>query len=220
MLKTPQIVNRKVNYYGPNVTSTMVRLYSTDDWLSATNWNPGLRPKTGGARPVSTGAAVMLPKRWHRNRFCGIGRWPVIGNERALGCLYPMYSVLAPFPEDVALPRWSKVKMAPTNERRKWPRANVHWQVLFVDGDAEPLACTTRNISSGGFYVLSERLFIPGESVDCVLCIPAHDSRRGEDSVRVQCQVEVIRVDHTVDGRFGTAYRIIDYQVRGRRVTE
>lgn len=143
-----------------------------------------------------------------------------IGQERAVGCLYPMYSVLEPFPEDVALPRWSKVKMAPTDERRRWPRANVHWQVLFVDKDAEPLAATTRNISSGGFYVLSERLFRPGDSVDCVLYIPTHEPGRGEESVRVQCQVEVVRVENTVDGRFGTAYRILDYQMRGRRVTE
>jgi hypothetical protein len=128
-----------------------------------------------------------------------------------------LYSVLEPFLEDVVPPRLSKLRMAPTNERRRWPRANVHLQVAFFDRDEEPLACTTCNISRGGFYVLSERPCWPGERLDCVVYIPAHESRRGEERIRVQCQVEVVRVDNTVDGQFGTACRILDYQVPGRR---
>lgn len=161
-----------------------------------------------------------MPENRLRGQVCGIGktvRYLARNMPPGVCC---MHSVLEPLLEDVVPPRLSKLRMASTNERRRWPRANVHLQVTFFCGDEERLACTTRDISSGGFYVLSERPCWLGERMDCVLYIPAHESRRGEERIQVQCRVEVVRVDNTVDGRFGTAYRILDYQVRGRHVSE
>jgi len=127
-----------------------------------------------------------------------------------------MYPVTEPFPEDIALPGLTKITMAFTSERRRWPRAHVHWQVQLFIIDSEPLLCTTRNVSSGGFYILSEWPFEPGECLNCILSIPAHQSGRADEMLRVQCRVEVVRVDSSaVENRFGTAYRILDYRVGG-----
>jgi hypothetical protein len=125
-----------------------------------------------------------------------------------------MYSVIEPFPEDIALPGLTKLTMAFTSERRKWPRAHLQWKVQFFAIDSEPFQCTTHNVSSGGFYAFSGRPFQPGECLNCILSIPSHQSGRGDEMLRVQCRVEVVRVENsTVESGFGTAYRILDYRV-------
>ena len=127
-----------------------------------------------------------------------------------------MYSVTEPFPEDIALPGLTNLTMAFTSERRRWIRAPVHWQVQFFTIDSAPLQCTTRNVSTGGFYVLSEWLFKPGECLNCFLSIPTHQSGNGDEMLRVQCRVEVVRVENsTAENRFGTACRILDYRACG-----
>lgn len=127
-----------------------------------------------------------------------------------------MYSVTEPFPEDIAIGGLPKLTMAFTSERRRWPRAPVHWQVQFFTIDSEPLECTTRDVSTGGFYVSSDWPFKPGECLNCILSIPAHQSGRGDEMLRVQCRVEVVRVESGgVERGFGTAYRILDYRVCG-----
>ena len=126
-----------------------------------------------------------------------------------------MFSVTEPFPEDIATQGLTKLTMAFTSERRRWARAHVHWQVQFFVIDSAPLQCTTSNVSTGGFYVLSEWPFQPGARLDCILSIPAYPSGRGDEMLHVECRVEVVRVESTLENRFGTAYRILDYRVCG-----
>jgi PilZ domain len=126
-----------------------------------------------------------------------------------------MYSVTGPFLEDVAFPRLIKLTKA-TTERRRWPRAHLRWQVQFFSPDSEPLKYMTSNVSTGGFYILSDRPFKPGESLNCFLSIPSYRSRQNGETLLVQCRVEVVRVEGSADGnQFGTACRILDYRAWG-----
>jgi hypothetical protein len=131
-----------------------------------------------------------------------------------------MFSVAEPFPEDVATQGLTKLTMAFTSERRRWPREHVHWQVQFFAMDSEPVQCTTANVSTGGFYVLSDWPCKPGACLDCILSIPAYPSGRGHEMLCVQCRVEVVRLETgIVENRFGIAYRILDYRVCGTQRT-
>jgi hypothetical protein len=125
-----------------------------------------------------------------------------------------MFSVMEPFPEDIATRGLTKLTIAFTSERRRWPREDVHWQAQFFTIDSEPLRCTTAHVSTGGFYVLGEWPFKPGARLNCILSIPAHLSGRADEMLSVQCRVEVVRVESSiVENRFGIAYRILDYCV-------
>jgi PilZ domain len=126
-----------------------------------------------------------------------------------------MYPVTEPFPEDIAITGLPKLTMPFTSERRRWPRTPVHWRVQFFTINSEPLECITRDVSTGGFYAASEWPFKPGECLSCILSIPAHRSGRSGETLRVQCRVEVVRVESGVESGFGTAYRILDYRVCG-----
>lgn len=129
-----------------------------------------------------------------------------------------MLSVMEPFPEDVTLPRLTKLTEAFTGERRNWPRAQVHWRVQIFSIDSEPNDCITQNVSSSGFYAVGNRRFNPGSCLDCVIAIPAHSPSSADDTLRVQCRIEVVRSDRDmVENRFGTACRILDYRVIGTR---
>lgn len=124
-----------------------------------------------------------------------------------------MFQVMDPFPEDVALPRLSKVTTAFTSERRKWPRAHVHWPVEFFVRDGEPIECTTRNVSSGGFYAVTGWRSSDGDCLDCILSVPAHRSTAAHELLRIYCRVEVVRVDDLAEHLFGIACRILHYRV-------
>jgi hypothetical protein len=119
------------------------------------------------------------------------------------------------FSEDVGIPRLPELTGV-TVERRRWPRAHLHWCVQFFGLGSEPLQCTTHNVSTGGFYVLSELPFKPGHCLNCILSIPSHRSRRGDELLFVECRVEVVRVESLKEeNRFGTACRILDYRAWG-----
>ena len=100
-------------------------------------------------------------------------------------------------------------------ERRKRERTTVRWPVrLFRNGGQDAVDTITRNLSSGGFYCLSPLAFVPGESIDCTLLLPAHNST-GRTLVLI-CQVHILRVEAIVEAvndesSFGIACRIEDY---------
>lgn len=97
------------------------------------------------------------------------------------------------------------------SERRKWVRTKVHWPVCF-DDNAGTVECTTRDLSSGGFYCFSTTAFLPGERRTCILHVPAHDPGADDRIVTLTCTVRVMRVEPTtVSGVWGIACRIEDY---------
>ena len=119
------------------------------------------------------------------------------------------------FLEAAAVTRLPEMARA-TIERRRWPRAHLHWQVQFFGPDGGPILCTTRDVCSGGFYVLSERAFAPGERLHAILSMPSYRSRGGDESLLVRCRVEVVRVERgTPENWSGIACRILDYRALG-----
>jgi hypothetical protein len=75
-----------------------------------------------------------------------------------------------------------------------------------------PVACRTKNISSGGFYCFSKEALTAGEWVQCTIIFP--DTAEGSDGFALKCTVEVLRVEPVEAGQlFGLACRIEDYCV-------
>jgi hypothetical protein len=101
-----------------------------------------------------------------------------------------------------------------TPERRKRPRTSVHWPVrLLKEGAVSGIHTTTHNLSSSGFYCLSATPLLPGESLICIVTVPAYDPRSQERTMRLECRALVIRTEATADGMFGIACRIEDYHL-------
>lgn len=118
--------------------------------------------------------------------------------------------VLEPFPECANLKRGNELEIAVHSERRRRPRAELHWAVRIVRHPGqEPVECVTGNLSTEGFYCLCDgSSFVPGEFVECTIRIPTQ-SRNGDGSFRLQCLVQVVRVD----GRSGIGCHIESYRV-------
>src|SRR5450432_3623547 len=67
--------------------------------------------------------------------------------------------------------------------------------VLHRLGDSEGIQTTTQDISSDGFFCISEQPFSPHEKLECEVVIPAQDLRVSEaGSLVLHCRAEVVRV--------------------------
>ena len=101
-------------------------------------------------------------------------------------------------------------------ERRKRPRTSVHWPIqLSRAGMSAAIRTTTQNLSNSGFYCLSASPMTPGESLVCRLTLPAHDPRREEETITLECTALVMRAEATADGLYGIACRIEEYHLAG-----
>src|SRR3569832_898438 len=75
-------------------------------------------------------------------------------------------------------------------ERRKNPRALLHWTILLNCGSSvHPVRTTTRDISKDGFYSLLKRPLGLGEHIDCDIVVPTHRSQDPDDVVYLRCRV-------------------------------
>jgi hypothetical protein len=106
-------------------------------------------------------------------------------------------------------------------ERRRRARNHLHWAVLlFRDHAEDAVESLTRNLSSSGFYCLSEVAFTPGQRLVCTLKVPSHDPKGKHLEQRLECQVRVLRVEpQGPEGTFGLACQIEDYRFN-RATTE
>lgn len=68
----------------------------------------------------------------------------------------------------------------------------------------------TINVSSLGFYGVVDKLFEPGEHLDCELKLPA-ESPEVMTGPKLKCNAVVLRVDERMDGQFGVACMITNY---------
>jgi hypothetical protein len=106
--------------------------------------------------------------------------------------------------------------MNQTADRRNRTRVLLRCPLrLYRRGQAQPLRGETQNLSSAGFYCLvKERLepFVPGDSLDCILTVPAENFSFGTGDVNLHCEVEVTRVDDRPEGT-GVACRIDRYSL-------
>ena len=100
-------------------------------------------------------------------------------------------------------------------ERRRIPRAALHWTVyLLLPHSSHPFRSRTRDISRDGFYCFLKQPVVPGEHIECDIVVPTHNELNPADMVYLHCHAVVVRVEQTADEHgFGMACRIEDYRV-------
>ena len=100
-------------------------------------------------------------------------------------------------------------------ERRRNPRASLHWSVYLVfNGAPHPLRSITRDINKDGFYCLLDQALRPGERIECDIVVPTHGSRDPGDVAYLRCRAQAVRVEKIGDStEFGLACRIEDYRL-------
>lgn len=98
-------------------------------------------------------------------------------------------------------------------ERRRSPRATLHWTLYLMCGATEhPLRTEVSNISRDGFYCLLNQSIRPGERIKCDIVVPAHNSQDPDDVVYLRCNAQAVRVETIRAGaEFGLACRVHDY---------
>ncbi len=121
-------------------------------------------------------------------------------------------TVLEAFPECIGMASVSESKIQIEQERRRRLRAQVHWGLtLHAHADGSAVETRTENVSSEGFYFLSEHPAIPGQVIHCTMMVPWHGGA-GEGPLCLQCQARVVRVQPESEaGRFGIGCRIERY---------
>ena len=98
-------------------------------------------------------------------------------------------------------------------ERRKRKRVALHWPVrLFRHPDTQSIESTTENLTSNGFYCVSDQPFELGERLDCVIVIPAGSFGYSDSPICLQCRVKVMRVEDQQQ-RYGLGCYIEDYDL-------
>jgi hypothetical protein len=86
-------------------------------------------------------------------------------------------------------------------ERRRRPRAQVHWPLCFFrQGTTDMVRTTTHDLSSHGFYCIANAEFVPGEIRECTLVVPTHHPNGGKPALPALCRVRVIRVEVLGEG--------------------
>ena len=68
-------------------------------------------------------------------------------------------------------------------ERRATVRTSLHWPVVFRHRQTQTLESVTENLSSQGFYCLSQFPVPSGESLLCWLTVPTHDPSGAKESI-------------------------------------
>ena len=101
------------------------------------------------------------------------------------------------------------------NERRRSPRANLHWTLyLRPDGARDPLRTEARDISKDGFYCILDQPLRPGERIRCDIVVPTHSAQDPDGVVYLRSSAQVVRVEQIGAGQeFGLACRIENYCV-------
>ena len=92
-------------------------------------------------------------------------------------------------------------------------RVRLRWPVSILQGQsrARVLSTVTENVSSRGFCCVVDEPLALGESLACILGFqPRHDSHLNRG---LRCEVQVVWVRVTGDGRFGIGCRIDDYTI-------
>src|SRR5207245_10069527 len=99
-----------------------------------------------------------------------------------------------------------------SGERRKRKRVALHWPVRLLRLGTPLGESRTENLSSEGFYWITQEPFKLGERLQCEIVIPGERFGSSESSIRLQCHVTVRRVENLRRG-FGLGCHIEDYEL-------
>jgi hypothetical protein len=103
------------------------------------------------------------------------------------------------------------------SDRRKRARTRLHWPVLMFrhKHGSDAVESTTRDLSSSGFYCLTDVPLREGEDLVCSIKIPTHDPQGKHLECALECKVRVVRVVPGAAGDlFGIGCRIETYRFR------
>ena len=102
--------------------------------------------------------------------------------------------------------------MAEGADRREARRftMSLPMRVLPREGHSHELKACTRDVSYRGLYFVTDAEFQIGSEIEFVLTLPQQLSRSGE--VDIRCRGQIVRVEHSSNGRSGIAAKIDRYE--------
>ena len=97
-------------------------------------------------------------------------------------------------------------------DRREARRFNMTLplRVLTHEPHGHELSAQTRDVSYRGLYFLAETNFDIGSEIEFVITLPKQVKQSGDVSIR--CLGQIVRVEHTDNGRLGVAAKIERYE--------
>lgn len=97
-------------------------------------------------------------------------------------------------------------------DRRRRPRVGLHYAVRLSRTDKWTSVKTeTDNLSSIGFYCLSDEPFSPGEQLNCEVVIPSKDNGYRSADLVLHRRVRVVRIEiKGLEPGFGVACEFDD----------
>lgn len=118
-----------------------------------------------------------------------------------------------PYPEGVQQTEQHEIIGNAMPERRRRVRLPLRLPVcLFREEGREPVNATTVNVSSDGFYCVTDANLETGEVMGCLLVVPTHDPYSRERKTALDCRVRVVRVSNLdIERMYGVACHIEDY---------
>jgi hypothetical protein len=110
---------------------------------------------------------------------------------------------------------WSSVQGLDV-ERRSRRRLSLALPVVLIrPGTETPIEAMMENVSSNGFYCLSDQEFSPDERLNCEICLPGDEvTSVPEPGLRLNCEVRVVRVVPRGSQGFGVACHFDEYSVK------
>jgi hypothetical protein len=113
------------------------------------------------------------------------------------------------------------VEKGDLTDRRRRPRLRLAYSVrLFRPGQTMRVETKTEDVSCEGFFCITDRAFVPHETLECELVIPGEQpERRVEQEMVLHCKAEVVRVVPQLGApqlgniAYGVAIRLGDYTI-------
>jgi PilZ domain len=104
------------------------------------------------------------------------------------------------------------VLMSDGAERREARRftMSLPMRVLPREAKGREVDASTRDVSYRGLYFLADANFEIGSEIEFVIVLPQQVTQSGD--VNIRCLGEVVRIEHTENGRVGIAAKIARYE--------
>lgn len=98
-------------------------------------------------------------------------------------------------------------------DRRRRSRLSLRWTARLLTAEHGWIEASIHNISSDGFYCVSESEFAAGANTLCVIIGPAHTPYKSCNFISIECKIKVVySAPAGPKGVFGTGCQIQDYR--------